>query len=183
MNLPLPLLATQILWINIISDGLPNLAIAVEPEEEGIMDRKPKKRTEPILNRGVKMLILAGVFADLFVLGFFFLIINYYSIEYTRTLVFAIVGVDSLLYAFSVRSLHHSIFSKNILSNKYLIGSVLISFLVLLAVLYVPFLQGVFHTVSIGLSGWLFIIGFSVFKIILIEITKYFFFIKKKFTN
>ncbi len=183
LNLPLPIIATQILWVNIMSDGLPNLAIAIEKEEDGIMENMPRKRNEPILNRGIKMLILTGAIADLFVFALFIYLLNKFtnaSIEYIRTIIFSIVAIDSLFYAFSIRNLRHSILNKKVFSNRYLILAVIASFVACLAILYIPFLQSVFHTVNMGVYAWSLIISFCVFKIILIEITKYFYFIRKK---
>jgi P-type Ca2+ transporter type 2C len=181
LNLPLPFLVTQILWINLISDGLPNIAMALEPGEKEVMNEKPRKRNEPILNREMKLIIFfVGIFMDLILLVLFILMyakIN--DIDYIRTVIFTASGVGSLFYAFSVRSLRHSVISKNPFKNKYLVGAVTISFLAFFAIIYIPFLQPVFHTVPLGWMEWGLIILLALFKVFLIEIVKHFSIVKR----
>ena len=183
-GLPLPILATQILWINLVADGLPNIAMTLEPGEPAVMQDKPRKKSEPILNREMKILIfIIGVLTDivpfLFYLYLLF-IVGQENIDYIRTIIFALLGVSSLMFVFSIRSLRRSIFTKNIFSNKYLIGAILISLLLLIAPIYIPFLQNIFKTVSLGSQEWLIIIALGLVKLIFIEIVKYYFIIKNK---
>lgn len=182
MGLPVPILATQIIWINLINDGLPNVAMSLEPGEEGIMKNPPRSRKEPLLNSEMKIIIFAiGLITDiLLILLFYFMLGQNYDIAYIRTVMFAIIGTDSLIYAFSIRKLHHSIFSSNPFQNKYLILAVSVSFILLLAAIYLPFLQTFFHTVNIGLMDWLVVFGISIFNVVMFEIVKYYFIIKEK---
>jgi len=183
-GLPLPILATQILWINLAADGLPNIAMTLEPGEPEIMKSKPRKKSEPILNREMKVLIfIIGVLTDIVPFAFFWYLLSITDItnlDYIRTMMFAIVGVSSLLFVFSVRSLRHSIFTKNLFSNKYLLLAVLAAFLILIAPIYISFLQPIFKTVSLGGQDWLIIIAIGLIKLIFIEIVKYYFIVKNK---
>lgn len=182
MKLPMPIFALQILWVNMIADGLPNLAMAMEKGEKGIMDMPPRPRSEPLLNREMKLLIFViSIIVDLVLLSLFVYLLRLnLDLTYIRTLIFAATGFDSLLYAFSVRSIKTSIFTENPLKNKYLVGAVIISFFVLISAIYVPFMQILFKTVNLGLNDWMIVVSLAVFKVILIEIIKQVFIIKNK---
>ena len=182
MKLPMPIFPLQILWVNLISDGLPNLAMAAEKGEKNIMDLPPRPRNEPLINHEMKVLIFAiSIIVDLTLLSLFvFMLRLNYDLTYIRTLIFAATGFDSLLYAFSVRSLKKSVFTENPLKNKYLVGAVIISFFVLIAAIYVPFMQMLFKTVNLGLNDWIIIVSLAVFKVILIEIIKQIFIVRKR---
>ena len=174
LGLPLPLLAIQILWINLIADGLPNIAMAVEPAEKGIMSLPPRPRSEPILNSRMKFVIfVVSIVTDFILVGFFLLLLrNNTDIYYVRTVMFVAVACNSLLFVFSTRSIRHSIFSQNPFRNKYLILALISSFATLLAVVYVPELQKFFHTKSLGFGEWKIILELSILKVFLIEIFK-----------
>jgi len=182
MNLPMPLFALQILWINLIADGLPSMAMATEKGEKGIMNLPPRPRGEPLLDKQMKILIFViSIVVDLILLSLFiFLLRLQYDLTYIRTLIFAATGFDSLLYAFSVRSLKSSVFTENPFRNKYLVGAVIASFLILISALYVPFMQILFKTVNLGINDWAIIVSLAVFKVLLIEMIKQIFIIKKK---
>jgi len=101
-------------------------------------------------------------------------------LDHIRTIIFTALGIDSLLYVFSVRSLRHSIFTKNIFSNLYLVGAVIIAFFILISAVYVPFLQTIFKTVSLNGREWLVILSLGLIKITAIEIVKHYFIVKRK---
>ncbi|MFA6919219.1 MAG: HAD-IC family P-type ATPase [Patescibacteria group bacterium] len=174
LGLPLPLLAIQILWINLIADGLPNIAMAVEPAEKGIMALPPRPRHEPILSNQMKFVVfVVSIITDFILVGFFVLLLmNNTDINYVRTIMFCAVACNSLLFAFSVRSMRHSIFSQNPFKNGYLILSIIIAFVALLAVVYVPQLQNIFNTESLGFAEWRIILEISILKVFLIEAFK-----------
>jgi len=180
LGLPLPILATQILWINLVADGLPSIALTLEPGEKEVMEDKPRKKREPILNREMKVLIfIIGIITDIILLSLFmYMLHNNYALDYTRTIVFAALGVDSLLYVFSIRSMRHSIFTKNPFSNLFLTISVVVSFFLLVIVIYIPWLQNIFHTVSIGITEWGIIIGLGLLQVLLVEIVKHCYIVK-----
>jgi Ca2+-transporting ATPase len=141
LGLPLPVLAAQILWVNLIEDSLPSIALAFEPEEEGLMKEKPRKKTEPILNNEMKVIIfIIGIFTDLLLLGLFYYFWNLYQdINYVRTIIFLGLGSNSLFYVWSCRSLRFSVWHENPFKNKFLNFSVIFGFLMFFTALYVPF--------------------------------------------
>ena len=185
MNLTLPILASQILWINLVADGLPNIAMTLEPGEKEVMEDKPRPKGESIINKEMKILIFViGIIVDIILLAWFILLLSKSDdLNYIRTIIFAALGFDSLLYVFSVRTLRHSIFNHNPFTNKYLLASVGLGFLLLLSAIYLPFADDVFKTVRLGIDEWFLIIGLAVVKVVLIEIVKYYFIVKNKNTR
>lgn len=174
---PLPLLAAQILWINLVTDGLPNIALTMEPGESDIMKQKPVSPKEPIIDYEMKFLIfLISFITGLLALGVFYYIWKTTGdLDKARTMTFTAVAIDSLLYVFSCRSLRYSIFSKNIFSNKYLIMAVIAGFLIQLPAVYLPFLQNIFQTVPLAIGDWVIVFGVGLFAIVAIEISKWLF--------
>ena len=179
LGLPLPILASQILWVNLINDGLPSIALSFEHAERGIMKRKPRQRNEGILNREMKILIFGiGFVSDFFLFGLFYLLLRAAGVpdlDYIRTIIFTSVAVDSLIYVFSIRNFSQGIFRTNLLTNPHLLGAVAISLALQLLAVYLPFLQRVFHTVGIGPLEWGIIVGLAIVKVAGIEVVKHFF--------
>ncbi|MDP2946939.1 MAG: cation-transporting P-type ATPase, partial [Nanoarchaeota archaeon] len=174
MGFPLPLLAAQILWINLVEDGLPDIALTTEQETKGVMDEKPRNPKEPILNKQLKLWMTAIFFITGLAafLSFFFLWKSTGDLNKTRTIVLALMCVDSLIIACSVRSFKKTIFRKDIFSNRYLVGAVIISAVLLVGAVYLPILQKLLTTQSLVLTEWLIIFGISSIEIILIEFFK-----------
>ncbi len=181
-GLPLPILPIQIIWINLIDDGLPNLALTFEPGEKEIMSDKPREKSKKILDKEMKILIFSiGIFVNIVLLALFLILVKLnYEISYIRTLIFAILGIDSLLYVFSCRNLRHSILTQNPFSNKYLVVAVLIGLLLQLLVIYQPNLQGIFDTISLGLKDWILVVALAILPIIGIEAAKHHFIVRNK---
>jgi len=177
----LAILPAQILWINLITDGFPGIAMTLEPGEKEVMTNPPRKKNSPILDKEMKILIFViGVITDFILLGLFYLMLRTnFDINYIRTIIFAALGIDSLIYVFSVRSLRHTIFSKSPFTNKYLLWAVGAGLALQLVAIYEPHLQQIFKTQSIGWE-WILILILAFIKIIGIEITKYFFIVKNK---
>jgi Ca2+-transporting ATPase len=183
--LPLPVLPAQIIWVNLIDDGLPSIAMIFEPGEKNVMKEKPRKKKEKILNSEMKFLIFAiGIFTDLILLTFFYVLLNFsdYSITHIRTFIFTALGIDSLFYAFSCKSFRSTIFQQSLLTNKLLIVGVAFGTAMQLTAVYEPHLQRIFQTVPLHIFDWLLLIAFALFKVCLVEITKYYFIVKKKFS-
>ncbi|HEX9664472.1 MAG TPA: HAD-IC family P-type ATPase [Patescibacteria group bacterium] len=188
LGLPLPLLAAQILWVNLVEDSFPSIALAFEPGEREVMKDRPRKLTEPILDTEIKVLIFViGIITDLFLfLLFIWLLGRDYSMEYIRTIIFITLGLDSLFYVFSCRSFRHTIFTRSIFTNKLLIAAVLTGMMFILIGVYMPIMRTVLRTVPLSFSDWLIPVGLSVLGVILIEITKEIFIIRgrrKKFSE
>lgn len=181
VGLPLPITAAQILWINLVADGLPNIALTVDPKEKDTMTRPARDPREPILNRKMMLLTitlsLVTALWNLFI--FWYLLRTTGNLDLARSVVFASLAMDSLLYVFSVRSLYHSIFSRNFFSNPWLFVAVVVSFIVQLSAFYLPPLQKVLHTVPLGLNEWGIVLGTSIGVVALFELMKYIFFIRK----
>jgi len=183
LNMPLPILPAQIIWINLIADGLPNLALTFEPGEKEVMKEKPRKKNEKILDKEMKILIfIIGICTNLILLALFIFLLtsNQYTLLHIRTLIFAVVGIDSLLYVFSCRSLRHSVWTKNPFSNLYLLVAVVLGFILMILAIQQPHLQKIFNTESLELTDWLLVVSLSVIQIIGIEITKYYFIVTRK---
>lgn len=182
LGLPLPLITAQILWINIVNDGLPDFSLAFEKGDKDIMRRKPIKKDEPIINKEMKIIIFGvGIVRDLFILGLFIWLFRFNEdITYIRTVFFAILGFKSLLGIFSLRDLRQPIWRLNPFSNLYLVGAVSISLFLLLIVIYWQPLQSILSTTSLGFKSWLLIISTGVFSVMMIEIAKYYFIIRRK---
>jgi Ca2+-transporting ATPase len=174
MGFPLPLLPSQILWINLIEDGFPDIALTTEQETKGIMDEKPRNPKEPILNKPIKLWMTAILFITglAALLLFFFLWKLTGDLHKTRTIVFTLMCVDSLVFAFSVRSFKRTIFRKDIFSNRYLVGAVFIAAILLVGAIYLPPLQKLLATQPLRLTEWFIIFSVSFVEILLIEFSK-----------
>ncbi len=181
LTFPIPLTAAQILWINLVTDGFPDVALTLEPKESDIMKEPPHRKNEPLLNPEIKLLIASiSLVSGLLSLAIFWYVYNLTGeFQKASTLTFSILAIDSLVYVFSVRSLRHSIFQKDIFSNKYLILAVTAAFVVQLLAIYHPFLQSVLQTVPLSLVDWSIILLVCTVELALIEGIKYVFLLKK----
>ncbi|MFH0906819.1 MAG: HAD-IC family P-type ATPase [bacterium] len=180
---PLPILAAQILWVNLIEDGPMGIALAFEKRENDVMKKKPKDYGLFLLTKEMKVLIfIIGFITDLCLFGLFFYLLKYsgYEISHIRSVIFAGLTIDSLFYVFSCKSLRQNIWRINLLSNKFLILSWLFGVMMLLAALYVPILQSLLKTTPINLFDWMLVFGLGFVNIILIETVKYIFIIRRK---
>jgi len=178
----LPITAVQILWINLVSDGFPALALAFEPKEDDLMQYKVTKEKKPLLNKEMKIIIFAiGIITDAILLGVFLYFWKQgLDITYIRTMIFAALGFDSLFYIFSCKSLHRGILHINIFSNKLLILSVIFGLITLLVAIYIPVLNMVLGIMPLALTDWGIIIGLGIVEIILVEITKHYFIVRHR---
>jgi P-type Ca2+ transporter type 2C len=177
LGAPIPITALQILWINIVSDGLPYLGLTKEEPEEDIMLSPPRNKKEFIINKEMMFIIIfVGIFTDIVLLGLFmFLLKTDLLLSHVRTIIFNTLSINSLFYIFSVRSLQKSIFKINFFSNKLILYSVLLGVIAQIIITYNPYLQKVLGTVSLSINEWGIIFSLSVLKIIGIEIVKHFF--------
>ncbi len=177
---PLPIIAVQILWVNLIEDGLPGMALAFEPKEKEIMQQKPATHEAPLLTKEMKFIIvIIGLITDVILLGLFFWLWKQgLNITYIRTMIFACLTIDSLFYVFCCKSLRKNIWHINLFSNKFLIGSVVIGIIMLIAAIYAPILQTLLRTVPLGIYDWSIIFGIGIINLILIETTKHHFIVR-----
>ena len=174
---PLPVTAVQILWVNLIEDGLPDFALAFEPKEKDLLKLKPHNKKTPLLTKEMKTIIFViGILTDLLLLGLFFWLLNKdYDIFYVRTMIFAGLAINSLFYVFSCKSLRKNIWHINPFSNKFLVGAVFIGFAMLVLGIYVPLLQTLLKTVSLSFGDWIIVFSLGLANIILIEAAKWYF--------
>ena len=163
LGMPLPMLAIQILWVNIVSDGLPALALSFDSYDADIMERKPRSPKEGIFH-GMLLFILAAAVVDFLaetVLLLYWRQTGFVSLERLRTIIFTSTILFELFFVFNCRSESHSIFRSNLLQNKILLGAVAISLVLQLMVIYLPVFQGIFETVALTARDWLIILGIS----------------------
>ncbi|MGU3469783.1 calcium-translocating P-type ATPase, SERCA-type [Paenibacillus sp. D51F] len=158
-GLPLPLLPIQILWVNLVTDGLPAMALGVDQAESDLMTQKPRSAKENIFARRLGWKIVSrGVLIGVCTLGAFWITLktapqNADGLVLAQTVAFVTLVMAQLIHVFDCRS-SRSIFHRNMLQNKYLVLSVLSSLGLMLAVVYVPALQPIFKTVPIGFREW-----------------------------
>ncbi|WP_294400700.1 calcium-translocating P-type ATPase, PMCA-type [uncultured Clostridium sp.] len=162
-SLPNPLSPIQILLVNLATDGLPAIALGVDPAESDIMRQPPREKNESIFARGlVEKILVRGSLIGLCTL-LSFMVGRYYrmNLDTCRTLALCTLVMSQLIHVFECRSERHSIFEIKLFTNPYLVGAVSVSIILICMVLYVPFLQTVFHTVALSLSQWMIVVFFS----------------------
>ncbi|WP_195987287.1 calcium-translocating P-type ATPase, PMCA-type [Clostridium sp. D53t1_180928_C8] len=161
--LPNPLTPIQILFVNLATDGLPAIALGVDPADKDIMRQTPREKNEGIFARGLwEKIIVRGCLIGICTL-LSFMVGRYYGMDLAtcRTIALCTLVMSQLLHVFECRSERHSIFEINVLSNIYLLGAVLVSIIMICGILYIPFLRGVFNTVALNLGQWLLVLFFS----------------------
>ncbi|MDD4996095.1 MAG: HAD-IC family P-type ATPase, partial [Patescibacteria group bacterium] len=174
---PLPVLAGQILWINIIEDTLPAMALSYEKENKEVLKERPRGHHHEILDKEMKFLIfIVGIATDLILLALFVYLykINF-ELTHIRTIIFVGLGIDTLFYVFSCKNLKKSIWKYNPFDNLFLNISVLIGWLMLLIAVYIPFFQKILKLTPLYWNDWLLLISLGLIEIILVEIGKIFF--------
>jgi Ca2+-transporting ATPase len=171
-----PLSAIQLLWLNLITDGAPALALGTEKGDPDIMDQPPRPPSEPIINRlmrygiGIQTIAITAVTLAAYFVG---LHTHPERPEYALTMTFATLSFSELLRAYTARSERYPILKIGILNNRYMNLAVLSSSLLLLAVIYVPFLQPIFNTVPLGWSQWELVLPLLIVPSLAAEFTKY----------
>ncbi|WP_099950626.1 cation-translocating P-type ATPase [Ezakiella peruensis] len=170
-----PLKPIHLLWLNLVTDSLPALALGVEPGEPGIMDEKPRSKDDPIITKkmGVAIVLQSLAITVASLLAFYYARKLYPdSITHARTIVFATLITSELLRAFSSRSFDRPIWKIGIKSNMKMVYAILISFLMLIAVLYIPFLHDIFDTFQLGFKDWEIVLSFAFIPFIIGELVK-----------
>lgn len=181
LGLPLPILPAQILWINIIPDSLPAMALTNEKSEKENMATGQKFKRE-IIDRPMKIMVfLISVITNLVLFALFcWLYRSTNNLFYARTMIFISLAVGSLFFIFSCKNLKKTIFSYNPLNNKFLNWSIIFGLGMSLLAIYLPFLQRLLKVEALRLNDWLIILGFGVFNLMLLELAKFWFIIKSK---
>ncbi len=170
---PLIFTAVQILWINLVTDGLLVVTLAMEPKEEDVMHRPPRKPKERIINREIIWsIIFVGLFMATGTLGLFAMGWTAGDVARAQTLAFSVIALFQVFNALNCRSQRKSVFKLGLLSNKYLLVSLVASFILQFAATQVPFLQTALGTTSLSIVDWLVVILISSSVFIADEIRK-----------
>lgn len=163
LALPLPLAPIQILWINLITDGLPAMALGLDKPESDLMKRPPRKINEGVFARGLAWKIISRGFM-IGVVTLLAFVLSYRQsggdLELAQTIAFTTLVMAQLIHVFDCRS-EHSIFHRNPFENMYLVLAVLSSLILMVIVIYYPPLQPIFHTTEISARDWLLVLGFA----------------------
>lgn len=174
-NLPVPLLPIQLLWLNLVTDSFPALALGTEKGDRDIMSLKPRSAKEPILDNTMLIgIVVQSIALTVAVLTAYIWALDRYSdnLLIARTFAFTTLICAELIRAYSSRSERHSIIKLGIFSNKTLVYASILSFALLLLVLYVPFLQPVFKTYALSINDWLTVLVLCFIPLIAGEVNK-----------
>lgn len=182
-----PLIATQLLWINLITDTFPAIALGMDPGTPDVMSEKPRDPKESFFAGGAGLRIIMGgiLIGALTILAFWF---GYYehgyspfddsvpanTIEYSRTMAFFVLVFCQLFYSLAVRNSTKSIFQIGIFTNKYLSGAILLGVLLQLVAIGIPFLRSAFHLQMPDLRSWVIIVSFGLVPLLFNEVLKVF---------
>jgi Ca2+-transporting ATPase len=184
---PVPLIPVQILWINLITDSLPAIALGVDPGDHEVMKKKPRDPKAGFFAEGAGFrVIIDGIIIGLLTLAAFFLGLkeNGYTpsasgipdnaLAYARTMAFTVLATSQLFYSLSKRNSKKLVFRIGVFKNMYLIGAIILGILLQLVVISVPFLQRSFSVTNLHLKDWGFVLFFSAVPFLLSELIKFF---------
>jgi len=182
-----PLIATQLLWINLVTDSFPAVALGMDPGSPDVMNEKPRDSKESFFAGGAGIHVITGgiLIGVLTIFAFWY---GYYehgfspfnhsvpknTVEYARTLAFMVLVICQLFYSLAVRNTSKSIFQIGIFSNKYVSGSILLGVLLQLLVIGIPVMQRAFHLQMLDLRGWLIVFSLGLIPLVLNEFVKVF---------
>ncbi|MEX2145360.1 MAG: HAD-IC family P-type ATPase [Candidatus Spechtbacterales bacterium] len=178
--------AAQILWANLMEDGLPGSSLAFEPGEKGIMKLRPYKRNEAIINKlGWRIIIIVGVLSDLVLVGLFLWLVYLTDLEpkYIQTVMFAALATDTLIYIFSIKTLSFSAFSRNAFNNKYLLLGVAVGFIMMFSSVYLPVLNTFLGTVPLSFLGIALVFSSGIIRLLMVETLKWWMRKKERIKN
>lgn len=181
----------QLLWINLVTDSLPALALGMEPVEHDVMLRRPRRKDESIFARGLGWMAgFQGLMIGLLTLIAYFIGSRVFApvpgvglaamfmtptenanIPLGETMAFATLALSQLVHAFNVRS-SHSLFQVGFHTNKYMIGAFFASLALMLVVLLIPFLQGIFEITVMTAAQWGIVVGLALAPLVIVEIAK-----------
>lgn len=172
LGLKSPLLAIQLLWINLVTDSLPAIALGLEKPEKDIMDRKPVNSKKGIFADGLwNKIAVEGIMIGILTLVAFSIGNKYYGLEVGRTMAFLSIGFLELVHSFNIKS-EKSIFKAGIFENKYLVGSFILGIFIQAIVVVIPMLANIFEVVPLNLIQWIITIFISLLPIPVMELQK-----------
>jgi len=174
----MPLVPVQLLWLNLVTDSLPALALGVEPVEAQVMDRPPRDAKESLFSRRFSLrlawqgLMVGGLTLAAYFLGRAVMPVAGLADQTANTMAFATLTLSQLFHAYDVRSEDRSLFSIGVLSNPAMNRAFLIGLAMQLAVLCIPPLQGIFSVITLGLEQWLTVFGLAAAPVVICELAK-----------
>jgi Ca2+-transporting ATPase len=184
---PVPLLPTQILWVNLITDALPALALGVDPGDKDVMKRKPRDPRESFFARGAGVrAVIAGTLIGILTLAAFYFGLHEYGfgltseniseevLSYARTMAFVVLAASQLFIALSMRNFAKPVFRIGLFTNMKLIGAIIIGFILQFGVITVPFLARAFKVSMLSLSDWGLVFLFALVPFLVNELLKAF---------
>lgn len=173
LGLPIPLLPTHILWINLVTDGLPGLALTAEPAERGIMKRPPRPPQESLFAHGMWQHM---IWVGLLIAGMC-LLVQAWALHsgsaHWQTMVFTVLTLSQLTHVLAIRSEHDSLLALGFFSNRPMAAAVVITFLLQMATIYLPVLNPIFRTQPLSLYELALCLTLSSVIFFAVEIEKY----------
>jgi Ca2+-transporting ATPase len=176
LAMPLPLVPIQILWVNLVTDGLPAIALGVDRAEGDVLKQPPRDRKENIFARGLGWKIISrGFLIGLVTLAAFWLSLNHFGNDLvtSQTIAFATLVMAQLIHVFDCRS-NYSIFHRNPLENGWLVLAVMVSAIMLISVIHIDVLQPIFKTVALSVKEWLFILCMAAIPSVILSLSHIF---------
>ncbi len=168
-----PLLAVHLLWINLVTDSLPAIALGVEPVDKDVMKRKPKPKEESIFAHGfgLRIILLGVMFAILTLTGFMIAWKSTGDIASGRTMAFIVLAVSQIVHSFNMRS-DHSLFKIGVFSNKYLNGAAFVSLGLMALIVFIPPVTTAFGLTQLSTEMYLLALALALVPIVVLEIAK-----------
>lgn len=172
LGMKTPLLAIQLLWINLVTDSLPAIALGLEPFQKELMNHKPRDIKESVFADGLwGKIISEGMMIGLLTIITFSIGNYFYGIEVARTMAFISLGMIELIHSFNIKS-EESIFKIGIFENKYLLGAFLLGMILQIGILWIPSFANIFKLVPLNQVQWIYTILISCMPVVIIEIQK-----------
>ena len=172
LGLETPLLAIQLLWINLVTDSIPAIALGMEPAEKDIMNRKPNDSKKSIFADGLwEKIFVEGFMIGILTLFAFSLGNKLYGLQVGRTMAFISLSMLELVHSFNVRS-EESLFKAGLFKNKYLIGAFLIGTILQVGVVVIPKIADIFDVVLLNNKQWIYTAIISILPLVIVEIQK-----------
>ncbi len=172
LGLETPLLAIQLLWINLVTDSFPAIALGMEPAEKDIMNKKPNDNKKSIFADGLwEKIFVEGLMIGILTLFAFSLGNKLYGLEVGRTMAFISLSMLELIHSFNVRS-EESLIKAGLFKNKYLIGAFLIGSILQVGVIIIPKIAGIFDVVPLSSKQWIYTAVISILPLVIVEMQK-----------
>ncbi|MDP2684030.1 MAG: HAD-IC family P-type ATPase [bacterium] len=180
-RLPLPVIPAQILWVNVLEDSFPNMALAFDKGDKENMAEGPRKKDTNILDTQMKIMIaIVSIISNVVLFSLYLYLLRSVSeFIYIRTMMFVGLGIDSLIFIYSVRSMRHMVWQKNPFDNNYLNLALLFSWVMFIGAVHWGPLQTLLRTVDLSFASWGVLVLFGLLNMAVIEIIKFIFLVRK----